>query len=292
MKNRWLGFIGGIMVLCLAGGVHGQEVTIKATRVAGNVYMLEGSGGNIGVSAGKDGILIVDDQFARLADKIRAALKDINSGDLEFVLNTHWHGDHTGGNKVFGREATLIAHRNVRQRLASGGKRPGRTIDPAPEEALPVITFDSSLSIHFNGEEIEVRHAPKSHTDGDGAVYFTESKVLHMGDLFFSGLLPFVDLASGGSVEGLIHSIEKAVGDLSGDVKIIPGHGPLSTLDDLKTYHTMLVETTGVIRAGMKAGKSLEEVKTAGLPSKWDSWSWSFISTEKWIETVYNSYSN
>ncbi|MFQ5510477.1 MAG: MBL fold metallo-hydrolase [Candidatus Krumholzibacteriia bacterium] len=291
MRMRRLTSICAGMILCLGVVANAQEVSIKTTRVAGNVYMLEGSGGNIGVSVGADGILIVDDQFARLAEKIRAALRDISEGKLEFLLNTHWHGDHTGGNEVFGREATIIAHENVRKRMVTGAKRPERTIEPSPEGALPVITFDSSLSLHFNGEEIKAIHAPQSHTDGDCVVYFTGSNVVHMGDLFFSGLFPFVDLASGGDVEGYIHSVKKVLDELSGGVKIIPGHGPLSTLDDLESFHTMLVETTRVIRARMKDGRSLDEIKDAGLGARWDSWSWSFIPTERWIETVYNSYS-
>ena len=211
-----------------------SDVRIEVTPVAGNVYVLEGRGGNIGASVGADGILIVDDQFAPLAEKIRAALKKVNPGELQFVLNTHWHGDHTGGNRVFGTEATIIAHTNVRGRLSTPQTVRGRDVEPLPIEALPVITFDESLSIHFNGEEIRVIHFPHGHTDGDSVVFFTGSNVVHMGDTFFAGRFPFVDLASGGDVKGLTRNIQTVIDRLGADAKIIPGHGPLSTPQDLK----------------------------------------------------------
>ena len=270
------------VLLCIAAWAQRDysRIKIKTTHVAGNIYMLEGAGGNIGVSAGPDGILIVDDQFAPLAEKIRNALKELAEGPLEFLINTHFHGDHTGGNAVFGDEAHIIAHANVRKRLQ---------VEDASEEALPVVTFDDSLSIHFNDEEIRVIHFPNSHTDGDSVIFFTGSNVVHMGDLFFSGRFPYVDLSSGGDVEGLIGHIEKLLTELPPDVKLIPGHGPLSDLDDLKIYHQTLVATTELVRDQIEAGKSLEEIKTAGLPKKWRSWGAGFISTSRWIEIVHRS---
>jgi glyoxylase-like metal-dependent hydrolase (beta-lactamase superfamily II) len=266
-----------------------SNVEIKAAHAAGAIHILEGRGGNIGVSVGEDGILIVDDQFAPLAEKIRAALKNINSGALKFVLNTHWHGDHTGGNPVFGKEATIIAHHNVRQRLMTEQKRGEQVTPPSPKEAWPVITLDASLSLHFNGEEIKVVHFPRGHTDGDCVIFFTGSNVVHMGDDFFAGRFPFVDLVSGGDVEGLVKNIENIIAQLPSDVKIIPGHGPLSTLDDLKNYHHMLVQTVGAVRQGIAANKSLEELKAQGLPEEWKSWAGNFVTTERWIETIYQS---
>lgn len=266
-----------------------SKVEIKATQVRGSVYMLEGQGGNIGVTVGDDGILIVDDQFAPLADKIRAALGKLNNGKLKFVLNTHWHGDHTGGNPVFGEEATIIAHTNVRKRLMVEQKRGDRVIPPLPKEGLPVITLENSLSLHFNGEEIKVMHFPKGHTDGDCMIYFTNANVAHLGDDFFVGRFPFVDVNSGGDVEGLIKNIETAIAQLPADVKIIPGHGPLSMLDDLKSYHRMLVETTKTVREGIAAGKSLDDLKKQGFAEEWKEWGTGFIKTDSWIETIYNS---
>ena len=266
-------------------------VEVKAEKVHGNVYMLTGAGGNIGVSAGPDGVLIVDDQFAPLADKIRAALKGINSGKLKFILNTHFHGDHTGGNKEFGPEAPIIAHSNVRKRLSTEQTRGGQTTPPSPKEAWPVVTFDQSVSVHFNGEEIKALHYPHGHTDGDSVIFFTGSNVVHMGDDFFAGRFPYVDIESGGTVDGLIKNIGEIVTKIPTDAAIIPGHGPVSKLDDLKTFHRMLVETTGIVRKKMAAGESLEEIQVEGLGEAWRSWGGGFINEARWIETIHKSTS-
>ena len=268
-----------------------SNVEIKATRVKGNIYMLNGTGGNVGVSLGEDGVLIVDDKFAPLADKIRAALKSVGGGDLKFILNTHWHGDHTGGNVVFGPEVPIIAHTNVRKRLRGELAAAGRNAQPAPKDAWPVITFDESLSVHFNGEEIRAMHFPRGHTDGDSVIFFTTSNVVHMGDDFFAGQFPFVDLSSGGDVEGLKNNIASVISKLPTDVTIIPGHGPISKLEDLKTYHRMLVETTDRVRAAMRAGKSPDQIKAEGPGDEWKDWGSGFINADRWIETIHRSYS-
>ena len=287
-----------LFTLCLSAGVafaQGQDfskVQMKATKVAGNIYMLEGAGGNIGVSVGPDGLLIVDDQYAPLADKIKAALKELGQGKLKFIINTHWHGDHTGGNAIFGVDSTIIAHTNVRKRLGQENViRDTQKVPPSPKEALPLITFDESLSVHFNGEEIKAVHYPNGHTDGDGVIFFTQSNVVHMGDDFFTGKFPFVDLNNGGSVEGLVKNIGNAMAKLPAGVKIIPGHGPISTIDDLKAYHQTLIETVDIVRKQMQAGKSLDEIKVAGLPEKYKDWGAGFISTPVWIETIHKSLS-
>jgi cyclase len=284
-----------LLVCCCAAPAFAQQdfskVEIKATKVAGSVYMLEGSGGNIGVSVGADGILIVDDEFAPLADKIKAALKSLGEGKLKFILNTHWHGDHTGGNVVFGPDAPIIAQTNVRKRLAEGSKAPNRTVAPAPKEALPVVTFDQSLSVHFNGEEIRVIHFPHGHTDGDSVIFFTGSNVVHMGDDFFNGMFPFVDLNSGGDVEGYVKNVGEVITKIPAGAKIIPGHGPLATIDDLKTFHKMLVETTEIVRKQMAEKKTLEQIKAQGLPAEWKTWGTGFIKTDQWIETIFRSFS-
>lgn len=285
-----------LFVLLFTISIHAQQrdysqVQIKATKVAGNVYMLEGAGGNIGVSVGDDGILIVDDQFAPLADKIRAALKELGDKKLRFILNTHWHGDHTGGNVVFGPEAPIIAHDNVRKRMATEQKSEffKSTTPASPKEALPVITFDHNLSVHFNGEEIRAIHYPHGHTDGDSVIFFTTSNVVHLGDNFFAGRFPFVDLESGGSVEGLTKNIAEIISKIPAGAKLIPGHGPLSTIDDLKLYHRMLEQTSGIIRERISAGKTLEQMKSEGLPEEWKTWGTGFIKTDLWIEIVYRS---
>jgi len=268
-----------------------SKVQIKSTKVAGNVYLLEGAGGNIGVSVGADGILIVDDQFAPLADKIRASLKTLGQGKLRFILNTHWHGDHTGSNAAFGPEATIVAHDNVRKRLSTEQRSEffKSTTPPSQKEALPVITFDQSLSVHFNGEEIRAIHFPNGHTDGDSVVFFTTSNVVHLGDDFFAGRFPFVDLDSGGSVEGLTRNISELITRIPADAKLIPGHGPISTLEDLKTYHRMLVETTAIVRDKIAARKTLDQIKSEGLSAEWNSWGTGFIKTDLWLELIYRS---
>ncbi|MCH7782251.1 MBL fold metallo-hydrolase [candidate division KSB1 bacterium] len=271
-----------LVVVLVFSNTYAQQdfsnVQITTTHVAGNVYMLQGSGGNIGVSAGPDGILIVDDQFAPLTDKIIAALNKLNSGELQFILNTHYHGDHTGGNEILGKTAPIISHTNTRKRLLD-----------QPKSAIPVITFDDAASIHFNGEEIKAVHYPTGHTDGDLIIFFTESNVVHMGDDFFVGRFPYVDIAGGGNAEGLLKNIETAIATFPADVKIIPGHGPLADVDDLKTYHAMLEETIGIIKERKADGMSLEEIRNRGLPAKYEDWGSGFIDQNRWIEIVFNS---
>lgn len=285
MRDKRL--IAGLVISIFAAIASAQQdfsnVEIKSTHVAGNVYMLQGSGGNIGVSAGPDGILIVDDQFAPLAGKIAAALKEMNPGKLKFVLNTHYHGDHTGGNAHFGREAHIIAHNNVRKRL--GGK-PGES-----KAALPIITFDDSLSIHFNGEEIKVIHVPPAHTDSDSVIHFTGANVIHFGDTFFSGRFPNIDLGGGGDVRGYIRGVEDAIKKVPPDAKLIPGHGPLSTLKELKEFHEMLIETSGIVQKAIDSGKTLDQVKAEGLPEKWKSWAVPTLTSDRWLELLYRGLS-
>ncbi len=278
-----------IKLICIAlsfmwgAGAYAQQdfskVQITATHVSKNVYMLQGSGGNIGVSVGTDGILIVDDQFAPLADKIDAALKQLNPGTLKFVLNTHFHGDHIGGNAHFGKQASIIAHDNVRKRL--------NTEREGSKDALPIITFDDSLSVHFNGEEIKVIHVPPAHTDSDSVIHFTGANVVHFGDTFFSGRFPNIDLGGGGNVQGYIRGIERAVQNVPADAKLIPGHGPLSTVKELKEFHQMLLETSAVVQKAIDAGKTVEQAKAEGLPEKWKGWAVPTLSTERWIEILY-----
>jgi len=283
MKARFRSVLALVLV---APAVFAQRdfsnVEIKAIPVANNIYMLEGAGGNIGVSIGTDGNLIVDDQFAPLAEKIDAALQKLNPGKLKFVLNTHHHGDHTGGNAIFGaKEAIILAQDNVRKRLASDSNQ--------KKEALPVITFGHSTSVHFNGEEIKLLHLGPGHTDGDSIIHFTSANVVHMGDQFFNGGFPFIDLNSGGSVEGYLKTVATVLDKIPADAKIIPGHGKLATVEDLKEFHTMLLETTGLVKRSIAAGKSLDEIKNAGLPEKWKSYGTGFINTGRWIETIYQS---
>jgi cyclase len=273
-----------IMAMLVLQTAIGQQdfsnVEIKTIPVAKNIYMLQGAGGNIGVSVGADGILIVDDQFAPLAGKISAALQKLNPGKLKFILNTHHHGDHTGGNAQLGHDAHIVAHTNVRKRL--GGDR------PEGKEGLPIITFDDSLSIHFNGEEIKAIHVPAAHTDNDSIIYFTGANVIHFGDTFFSGRFPNIDLNGGGTIRGYIHNVADAMRKTPADVKLIPGHGPLSTVKELKEFHAMLVETSGVVQKAIDAGRTLEQTKADGLPEKWKNWAAPSLGVDRWIEILYN----
>ena len=291
MKKALVSFVLFLFAVSVQAQTDWSKVEIKAQKVSGNVYMLEGAGGNIGVSVGDDGILIVDDQYAPIADKIRAALKGIADKKLRFILNTHWHGDHTGGNVVFGPEAPIIAHDNVRKRMSTEQKSEifKRTTPAAPKEALPVVTFNQNLTVHFNGEEIRAIHYPHGHTDGDSVIFFTSSNVVHLGDNFFAGRFPFVDLDSGGNVEGLTKNIGEIIEKIPAGAKLIPGHGPLSTIEDLKTYHNMLLKTSDVVRQKIAAGKTLDQIKTEGLPDEWKSWGTGFIKTDLWLEIVHKS---
>ncbi len=274
--------------------VDWEKVEIKAQKVAGSVYMLTGRGGNIGVSVGDDGIVVVDTQFAPLAAKIQAALKGISDKPVRFILNTHWHGDHTGGNAEFSKQGTVVAHENVRVRLESGGQtRFGKT-PPQPPAALPIITFNDQLVVHLNGEDIRAIHFPSSHTDGDIAIGFKPSGVLHMGDLFFNGFFPFIDGDSGGSVKGLIASIERVLtldpGPPPGEARIIPGHGPLATRADLQAYLEMLRGTSGAVEAAMVQGKTLEQMKQGRVLAAWEEkWGKGFLKPDDFTEILYNS---
>lgn len=279
------------LLILSAAPAHAQDdlidAKIQVVHVAGNIYMLNGEGGNIGVSVGEDGILMVDDKFASLADTLRSILAKLGGGRLRFILNTHFHGDHVGGNPIFASEVPIIAHTRVRQRLQTRPRLDQRYFPAVPRQGWPVVTFEDSLSIHFNGEEIKAIHFPRSHTDGDIAIFFTGSNVVHLGDLFFNRRFPFVDLDYGGDVEGLTQNIAEILRDLPPDARIIPGHGPLGDRDDLETYHRLLVETADQVRQSMASGMSLDQIKAKGLPEEWQEWNWVYIPARRWIEIVY-----
>lgn len=272
-----------------------KEPTIGATKLNDTLTLLSGvggfTGGNVVVSNGPDGMLIIDDKLETMTAKLTAALNDINpSNDLKFVLNTHWHFDHAGGNAELGKSATIVAHTNVRKRLSTPQKIDifKKDLPPSPASALPVITYDDSVSIHFNGEEIKVTHMPSSHTDTDSIMYFTKSNVLHMGDLFFNGIFPFVDIQNGGDVVSLTKNIEKVMGMFPADATVVPGHGPLATMADMKTYHQMLTETTANVSKMIKAGKTLDEIKAAGVPKTWAGYGW-LIDVPTWNGIIHSS---
>ena len=260
------------------------DVKITTQQVSDKIYALFGAGGNIGVSKGKDGLLMIDDQFGPLAPKIKAALKELGDDSPTYLLNTHYHGDHTGGNDAFAPESLILAHENVRVRLLAGdqSKRFG---DPA----LPVITYEKIAHIYFNGEEIQLIHLPKGHTDGDSIVYFTGSNVIHMGDHFFKDRFPYVDLDAGGTVNGLTANIETVLTMVNDDTRLIPGHGSLATKKDLQNYLEMLKATSSLVNNAIESGDSLDEIKARGLGSQWQNWGIGFINEERWLQTLYGS---
>lgn len=297
--RRILTFFGLLALCCGQLLAHGddshfenrQDVQVKTTKVTGNVYMLQGRGGNIAALVGMDGIMIVDDDYKALSAKLAAALKELGSDHPRFVFNTHWHGDHTEGNEFFGKDSIIIAHENVRKRLLDPPVIFGQKTPPYASFALPIVTYTESMSLHINGEEVRAVHFPNGHTDGDTVVFFKNANVVHLGDDFFNGFFPFVDLDSGGSVQGLINNLAALIRQIPADAKLIPGHGPLATLEDLKTFHQVLVETSDIVQSAMKKKKSLDEIKKAGLPEKYAKWGSGFIKTDSWIELVYRSYS-
>ena len=274
----------GAVIICQ--GAFAQDdpfanVTIQTLPVAGNISMLIGQGGNIGVSAGEDGVLIIDDQFAPLAGRIKAALQELGSDTPKFVLNTHFHGDHVGGNAEFGADGVIVAHENVRLRMVDG---------ESPPLALPAVTFNDNVTVHFNGENITLIHMPAGHTDTDSVVLFEDANVIHMGDHFFNGGFPFVDIASGGSVQGYISNLEKVLSWIDNDTQVIPGHGPLATREDLLSFYNMIKDTSTAVRVSRSMQQSAEEIVAEGLGPEYESWGQGFINEQRWVETVIQSY--
>ncbi|HEY6909563.1 MAG TPA: MBL fold metallo-hydrolase [Myxococcales bacterium] len=263
-----------------------SKVEIKATKVAGNVWVLTGAGGNIGATVGDDGVAIIDDQFAPLSPKIHAALQKLSPKPVRFVINTHWHGDHTGGNADFADTATILAQANVRKRLRAGGKVLDREVAPAPAAALPIVTFEQGLSLWWNGEEIRAIHPGRGHTDGDSVIWFTRSNVVHMGDDYFSGMFPFVDLESGGSVVKLIESLDVILGQIPADAKIIPGHGPVTGVPELRKFRAMLDEAVGAVRKGLASGKPVEQLKKENVLAPWAPWGNGFVKADFFVDVI------
>jgi glyoxylase-like metal-dependent hydrolase (beta-lactamase superfamily II) len=260
---------------------------MKVQKVAEGVYMLQGAGGNIGVSVGEDGVLVIDDEFAPLAPKIKEAIKTVSDKPVRWILNTHWHGDHTGSNAEFAKTGTeIIAQDNVRKRLQTG--MPERKREPAPKDALPIITFDNSLTVHVNGEDIRALHYASGHTDGDSIIFFPKANVVHMGDDFVTYGLPYVDSESGGSVLGMVENVEKAMAAVPDDVKIIPGHGDLSTKADVQKFTEMLRDCIALVKAGIKKGKTLDQMKNENVIAKYDAEGKGSVKPADFIEQIYN----
>jgi glyoxylase-like metal-dependent hydrolase (beta-lactamase superfamily II) len=253
--------------------------------------VLFGQGGNIGVSYGTDGTMIVDDQFAPLTPKIQAAIAGLGATPVKFLVNTHWHFDHAGGNENFGKAgATIVAHENVRERLAAGGTTAGNTTPPAPREALPVVTYDDSLSFHVNGDEIEVIHTGGGHTDGDSVILWRRANVLHTGDLMMNGLgFPFIDISSGGNVEHLMRSLDQLIAMTDGETVIIPGHGELADRIDLIAWRRMIANSVDRVERLKDAGRTLEEAKAAKPLAGLSNAEGGFVAEDQFVEAIWAS---
>jgi cyclase len=266
-----------------------SKVEIKAQQLAPGVAVLFGAGGNIGVSYGEDGTILIDDQFAPLTEKIQAAVAGLGAQPVKFLINTHWHGDHSGGNENLGKAgAVIMAHDNVRVRMASDQKTRFGEVKASPKAALPVVTYAEGLKLHLNGEEVRAIAVAPAHTDGDSIIHWTRSNVIHMGDLFFNKMsFPFVDTGSGGKVRGVIAAADKALALANDQTKIIPGHGEVATKADLAAYRKMLSEIVTKVGTGIKAKKTLDQIKAMRPADGYGVKADGFITADAFVEVVY-----
>jgi cyclase len=275
----------------LAQGEDFSKVEVKTVPLAGGVSMLAGEGGNIGVLVGANGVLLVDDEYALLVPKILAAVKQLSPKPVRFVVNTHWHGDHTGGNAALGTDgAIIVAQDNVRKRLSTDqfSAFRNKTIPASPAVALPVVTFADSLSFHFDGEDVEVFHVVAAHTDGDAVLWFRKANVVHMGDVFFNGLYPFIDTGSGGSTDGMVAALDTVLGRIDDGTKVIPGHGPVGSKADLKKFRDMLVTVRDRIRKAVQQGKTQDQVVASKPTAEFDAvWGNGFLKPDAFVAVLY-----
>lgn len=274
---------------------HGHKAeapSFRITPVSEQVLLLQGKGGNIALLKGSQGMLLVDDDYRNLSPALKEELNRQGGLDaLTYVINTHWHGDHTQGNFALGEHARIVAHDNVRSRLLTRQeiKLFNMVSEPYPESAVPSLTYDSTLTLHMNGETVKLVHYPGGHTDGDTVVFFEEANVVHTGDHFFNGFFPFVDVDSGGNVLQMADNVKVILDRINDDTRIIPGHGPLASKADLQAFHEMLVGTAAEVKAMKDQGMNLGQIQLKGLSDRWDAWTDGFLSTRVWIGIVYAS---
>ncbi len=273
-----------------------SQVEFRQVPVMDGLVMLQGAGGNIAASGGADGLLIIDDDYEGLGDKLLTSLKTLNPEGPEFVLNTHWHFDHAGNNRLLGRTgAIIVAHEKVRERLQAGGmiKALNTKVEPADKSALPVVTYENAMTVHWNGWKLSLEHASQAHTDGDTVVYFYQGadlKAVHTGDLFFNGFYPFIDASSGGSARGMVDGVAAILARIDNDTRVIPGHGPLASKADLQVYYDFLKTVVDRIESLKRQGKSIEQVIEAEPLAEFEAeWGDGFLKTKDWIQIVYGS---
>lgn len=289
------GKLSAVAALMLAGSSIAAaegEVQIKTTPLGQGLFMLEGQGGNIGVSVGADGVVLIDDQYAPMTPKIIAAVKALSDQPIRFVFNTHWHGDHTGGNENLGKGGALIvAHHQVRSRMAAGGFMEAfkSEVPAAPAAALPMVTFSEDISFHLNGLELQAFHVAPAHTDGDAFVVFRGANVVHTGDLYFNGLYPAIDWGSGGNIDGMIAATARILAVTDENTKIVPGHGPLSNRKELAAYRALLIAVAERTKKLMREGKTLEQIQAAKPSAEFDGrWGKGYFSPAAFVEMVYH----
>ncbi len=291
MKSRILS--GIVAMLCIPLFLHAQQAQPKVVTVpvAGPVYMVDSGGaGNIGVIADPAGALVIDSAMQSFADPIRAGIKALPGGDkIRFLINTHWHSDHTDGNKVLGPGSVIVAHENVRALLEKPQSMMGQTTEALPAAALPSITYSDKLTLYAGDAPVRLVHYANAHTNGDTVVFIDKYKVIHMGDMFFNGMFPFLDVANGGNIDNWVRQLDAILSILPADIKIIPGHGPVAGVAELKAFRQMLYDSADVVRKQMKEGKTLEQIKAAGLPERFAPWTKGFLPTPQWLELVYRS---
>ncbi len=285
-------FMIACLVVCLEASLLAQQerpaITIKP--VAGPVYILQGEGGNIGVMADAAGLFMVDAMMESATEGVRTAIKSLPGGDhVRMLVNTHWHFDHVGGNKGVASGALIITHEHVWPMLAHDQTIMGNTVKALPVEGQPNLTYGDHMTVYVGGEAIRLVHYSHCHTDGDTVVFFDKQKVVHMGDMFFNGMFPFLDVDNGGDIDNWVRQLDVILADLPADVKIIPGHGPLASLSDLKAFRGMLVDSAEFVRGQMKQGKTLDQIKASTLPAQLAPWAKGFLQPPQWLELVYQS---